>query len=90
MEDDGPAALITMLGFQEGNDDPFVVNQWLRDIARPGDYLLSESQLYADRHIENIPAFFTRTPPCSAFRASPLNRRWTAVHRRSTGSFSCP
>ncbi|MCX2724744.1 hypothetical protein [Roseibium salinum] len=58
VEDDGPAALITMLGFQEGNDDPFVVNQWLRDIARPGDYLLSESQLYADRHIENIPAFY--------------------------------
>jgi len=58
LEEGAPAALITMLGFQEGNDDPHTVNGWLRDIARPGDFLLSESQLYAARQIEKIPDFY--------------------------------
>jgi len=55
---DGPRALVTMLGFQEGNDDPFTVNGWLKDIARPGDLLLSESQLYKAGHIDKIPYFY--------------------------------
>lgn len=53
-----PAALITMLGFQEGNDDPVVVNEWLGNIARPGDLLLSESQLYKAGQIDKIPFFY--------------------------------
>ncbi len=54
---DGPA-LITMLGFQEGNDDPAVVNKWLREIARPGDYLLSENQLHTQTHLGKISEFY--------------------------------
>ncbi|TYC54091.1 hypothetical protein FMN50_13215 [Rhodobacterales bacterium] len=53
-----PAALVTMLGFQEGNDDPFVVNEWLANVARPGDLLLSESQLYKAGQIDKIPYFY--------------------------------
>jgi len=56
--EEGPPALITMLGFQEGNDDPFTVNGWLKNIARPGDLLLSESQLYAAHQIDRIPFFY--------------------------------
>lgn len=51
-------ALITMLGFQEGNDDPLTVNGWLRDIARPGDLLLSESQLCTSERIASISGFY--------------------------------
>ncbi|WP_428674981.1 hypothetical protein [Roseibium sp.] len=58
LKSDAPPALVTMLGFQEGNDDPFVVNGWLRDIARPGDLLLSESQLYNAGQIGKIPVFY--------------------------------
>lgn len=58
LEPGAPAALVTMLGFQEGNDDPYVVNKWLRSIARSGDLLLSESQLYAAGQIERIPSFY--------------------------------
>lgn len=58
VEDGAPPAVITMLGFQEGNDDPFLVNEWLRDIARTGDLLLSESQLYTKHHTEKIPFFY--------------------------------
>ncbi len=58
LEVGAPPALITMLGFQEGNDDPLVVNDWLRSIARHGDLLLSESQLYTDGQIERIPGFY--------------------------------
>ncbi len=52
-------ALITMLGFQEGNDDPSVVNEWLRTIARPGDYLLAESQLLIQSHQDRISSFYS-------------------------------
>ncbi|MET1416345.1 L-histidine N(alpha)-methyltransferase [Roseibium sp. HPY-6] len=69
LEDGAPAAVITMLGFQEGNDDPFVVNEWLRDIARPGDLLLSESQLYTPRHLGRIPYFY----------AHPAMRRFSRI-----------
>lgn len=55
---DAPRAVVTMLGFQEGNDDPFVVNDWLANIARPGDLLLSESQLYASGHVDKISGFY--------------------------------
>lgn len=53
----GPA-LVTMLGFQEGNDDPAIVTKWLRGIARPGDYLLSESQLHTHSHLNRIGEFY--------------------------------
>ncbi|MBN9673087.1 hypothetical protein [Roseibium aggregatum] len=56
--DGTPRALVTMLGFQEGNDDPYTVNGWLKTIARPGDLLLSESQLYKAGQIDKIPYFY--------------------------------
>ncbi|WJS02948.1 hypothetical protein [Roseibium aggregatum] len=58
IEDGAPPALVTMLGFQEGNDDPAVVNGWLRDITRPGDLLLSESQLYTIEQTDKISGFY--------------------------------
>jgi hypothetical protein len=58
MGDDPSTAIITMLGFQEGNDDPFIVNEWLRAIARPGDLLLSESQLFDEDHGLRISEFY--------------------------------
>lgn len=51
-------ALVTMLGFQEGNDDPFKINEWLRNIAREGDFLLSESQLHVTGQIDKIANFY--------------------------------
>lgn len=59
VEDGAARALVTMLGFQEGNDDPFVVNDWLAGIARPGDFLLSESQLYTTGHVDKISGFYS-------------------------------
>ena len=87
--DGAPPALITMLGFQEGNDDPFVVNDWLAGIARPGDLLLSESQLL--HHRTNRQDFPVSMPirPCSGFLASHSNGRSTATSRPSTGSSCC-
>jgi len=58
VEAGAPPAVVTMLGFQEGNDDPFVVNDWLANIARPGDLLLSESQLYTTGHVDKISGFY--------------------------------
>ncbi|MCK7615278.1 hypothetical protein [Roseibium sediminicola] len=58
VEQGAPRAVITMLGFQEGNDDPFVVNDWLAGIARPGDLLLSESQLYTTGQVDKISGFY--------------------------------
>jgi hypothetical protein len=55
---DAPRAVVTMLGFQEGNDDPYVVNSWLANIARPGDLLLSESQLYTTGQVDKISSFY--------------------------------
>lgn len=69
IEEDGSTALITMLGFQEGNDDPLVVNEWLRNIAKPGDLLLSESQLFNVEHVSKI----------SEFYADPLMRRFSRI-----------
>jgi hypothetical protein len=62
----GARVLLTMLGFQEGNDDPAVMSDWLAAISRPGDLLLAESQLlvpgraaliadfYAHRHMRRF------------------------------------
>ena len=51
-------ALATMLGFQEGNDHPAIVDAWLSGIARPGDLLLSESQLYEFDNAARIAEFY--------------------------------
>lgn len=45
IEDDGARALVTMLGFQEGNETPYKIMNFFRKFVRPGDTLLAEMQL---------------------------------------------
>ncbi len=59
-------ALITMLGFQEGNDDPYTITNWLQQIARTDDMLLSEVQLYSNTSAINISSFY-RNPMMQRF-----------------------
>lgn len=59
-------ALITMLGFQEGNDDPYTITNWLQQIARKDDMLLSEVQLYSNASAVNISSFY-RNPMMQRF-----------------------
>lgn len=59
-------ALITMLGFQEGNDDPYTITNWLQQIARMDDMLLSEVQLYSNASAANISSFY-RNPMMQRF-----------------------
>jgi hypothetical protein len=59
-------ALITMLGFQEGNDDPYTITNWLQKIARKDDMLLSEVQLYSNASAANISSFY-RNPMMQRF-----------------------
>ena len=59
-------ALITMLGFQEGNDDPHTITNWLQNIARKDDMLLSEVQLYSNSSALNISSFY-RNPMMQRF-----------------------
>lgn len=59
-------ALITMLGFQEGNDDPYTVTDWLQSIARQDDMLLSEVQLFSNARALNISSFY-RNPMMQRF-----------------------
>lgn len=59
-------ALITMLGFQEGNDDPHTITDWMQKIARQDDMLLSEVQLYGNGSAANISSFY-RNPMMQRF-----------------------
>jgi hypothetical protein len=59
-------ALITMLGFQEGNDDPHTITHWLKNIARKDDYLLSEVQLFGNTSASSISSFY-RNPMMQRF-----------------------
>jgi hypothetical protein len=45
IEDDGAQALVTMLGFQEGNETTHKIMNFFRRVVRPGDILLAEMQL---------------------------------------------
>lgn len=59
-------AIITMLGFQEGNDDPVIMTNWLKGIARKDDMLLSEIQLYKTAGAAKISEFY-RNPKMQRF-----------------------
>jgi len=59
-------ALVTMLGFQEGNDYPSTAIEWMASIARPGDLFMSESQLYHLDNVGRIPEFY-RIPMMQRF-----------------------
>jgi len=51
-------ALITMLGFQEGNEEPAVMRRWMSQIASQGDYLLSEMQILDEGHEAAVEKFY--------------------------------
>ncbi|SLN43011.1 hypothetical protein ROA7450_02109 [Roseovarius albus] len=53
LQGENTQVLVTMLGFQEGNEDPATIADWFKSMMTPGDLLLSEMQLYAeDRHAD--------------------------------------
>ena len=58
-----------MLGFQDGNEDPHVMCNRLRAMARSGDMLLSETQLFDAGNAERI----------SEFYAHPLMQRFSRI-----------
>jgi len=51
-------ALVTMLGFQEGNEDPLTASAWLQRIAGPGDIVLAEMQVMPDTGSEAVMNFY--------------------------------
>ena len=69
LENNSTPAFITMLGFQEGNDDPEIMTKWLAGIARSGDFLLSEVQLYN----------FEKAAKISNFYAHPLMQKFSRI-----------
>lgn len=75
-----PPALVTMLGFQEGNDDPAIVNGWLRDITRPGDCSCRKASSTPSIRPTRSPGF-TPIRRCNGFRGSRLSGPLTAVCR---------
>ncbi len=58
IREENTPALVTMLGFQEGNEDPEIMSQWMSDLTGSGDILLSEMQLNPDCHWEQIADFY--------------------------------
>lgn len=71
-------ALITMLGFQEGNDEPSIMIDWMQNIARSGDLLLSEVQLYNLETGTNIPEFY-RNPLMQRFSRIAFERAFSGT-----------
>lgn len=50
--------IITMLGFQEGNETPEKMQSLLKRITRSGDILISEMQVLGDSGVEGIVDFY--------------------------------
>lgn len=67
--DNKERALFTTLGFQEGNDDPIIMSDWLSGMIRQNDILLSEVQLYEKSVLSEI----------SNFYAHPLMQRFSRI-----------
>lgn len=61
--------LITMLGFQEGNESPQTMLSWLSQIASPNDIMLSEMQL--------MPVYGSE--PIVSFYQNPLMKRFSNI-----------
>ncbi|WP_435102568.1 L-histidine N(alpha)-methyltransferase [Arhodomonas sp. AD133] len=55
---DRKPALVTMLGFQEGNEPPSDMTDWYRRLLRPGDMLLCEMQLVPQSDWSPIYCFY--------------------------------
>ena len=65
----GCRALVTMLGWQEGNDDPYIMSSWLENMTQAGDLLLSEAQVFDRERQGNIMEFYD----------GPLMRRFSRI-----------
>ncbi len=50
--------LITMLGFQEGNELPTVIGELIRNLSDSTTYVVSEMQLYIEGHNKHIYDFY--------------------------------
>jgi len=55
--DDLPV-LVTMLGFQEGNDESSTMNSWMKNIVKKDGYLLSEMQLMSEDTRQQVIGFY--------------------------------
>jgi len=58
VREDATPALVTMLGFQEGNEDPLTASAWLQRIAGPGDIVLAEMQVMPETGSEAVMKFY--------------------------------
>lgn len=58
IREDGRPALVTTLGFQEGNEDPEGLPAFYRRLLLPGDLLLSEMQLRPAADWQPVEAFY--------------------------------
>jgi len=58
LADDGVPALVTMLGFQEGNESPARMAGLFRRLLRSGDVLLAEMQLLAKADWSSVFRFY--------------------------------
>jgi len=58
IRDGSTPALVTMLGFQEGNEDPMTASAWLQRIADPGDIVLAEMQIMPETGSEAVMTFY--------------------------------
>lgn len=51
--------LVTMLGFQEGNDESFTMSSWMENIVSKNGYLLSEMQLLSKETEQQVVNFYS-------------------------------
>jgi len=58
VRDGATPALVTMLGFQEGNEDPLTASAWLQRVAGPGDIVLAEMQVMPETGSEAVMKFY--------------------------------
>lgn len=80
LQEDDTQVLVTMLGFQEGNEDPNTIADWFKSMTNPSDLLLSEMQLHSDVRHADIHALYQH----------PLMRRFSkiALTRAAGNQFS--
>lgn len=85
IRENGVPALVTTLGFQEGNEDPATLPAFYRRLLGPGDLLLSEMQLRpedAPDHAWAPVRSFYRHPFMRRFSRIAFERRFGAVPSR--------
>jgi hypothetical protein len=72
--------LVTMLGFEEGNEDPRDLGALLGRLMAPGDMLLSEMQV-CDGGWDAVQRFYT-CPTMRRFSRLALESKWTGLNTR--------